>query len=227
MCLCMYPGPGGEPGVFQVRHWPLDRAPWPLPLHRHAGHHLCIAHLWPGRIIGGFGGVRRRPSWYTTNETLIRWSNLFFFFVRVGSFFYLYLCALVHYEILNFLSASRCLCLGSVLTSRETGTTTGRRIAMLEPSERLASTTPSLRHCSSTDWPRRARSASTCDADQQTDVLTWAPKWPLALLCAYWPADYSPLLRPRSGRASVAGFQMKITASPSGKSNQVLTTLVL
>lgn len=97
---------------------------------------------------------------------------------------------------------------------------------MLEPSERPASTTPSLRRWSSTDWPRRARSACTCDTDQQTDVLTWAPKWPLALLCAYWPAHYSPLLRPRSARASVAGFQMKIAVSPSGKSNQVLTTLV-
>lgn len=94
------------------------------------------------------------------------WQSHLFLFI-----FYLYLCVLVHYGILNFLSASRCLCLGSVLTSRETGTTTGRRIAMLEPSERPASTTPSLRRWSSTDWPRRARSACTCDADH------WPTAW--------------------------------------------------
>lgn len=87
----------------------------------------------------------------------------------------------------------RCQCLVMAPTSRVTGTTTGRRIAMLEPSGGPVSTTRSSKRRSSISLPRRARSVCTCDitADSQTDGLTAGltdqetdlqtdrpPKWP-------------------------------------------------
>lgn len=70
--------------------------------------------------------------------------------------------------LLEFLSESRCQCLVTVQTSKEIGTTTGRKIAMLEHSGRLVSTVQSLKHRSSTTLPRKAR--LDCIDDATIDV---------------------------------------------------------
>lgn len=65
--------------------------------------------------------------------------------------------------LLEFLSKSRFQCLVMVQTSKETGITTGRRIALLEHLGRLVSTVQSLKHRSSTTLPRKARLDCICD----------------------------------------------------------------
>lgn len=65
--------------------------------------------------------------------------------------------------LLEFLSKSRFQCLVMVQTSKETGITTGRRIAMLEHLGRLVSTVQNLKHRSSTTLPRKARLDCICD----------------------------------------------------------------
>lgn len=69
---------------------------------------------------------------------------------------------------LEFPSESRCQCLVMVQTSKETGITTGRKIAMLEHSGRLVSTVQSLKQRSSTTLPRKAR--LDCIGDTTIDV---------------------------------------------------------
>lgn len=83
-------------------------------------------------------------------------------------------------------SVSRCRSSVTALTSRGTGITTGRRIAMLEPSGRPASTALTLKPRSSISLPRTERSACTCD------LQTWRPT---DLLTKDWPTDL-PTYRP-------------------------------
>lgn len=82
---------------------------------------------------------------------------------HVGGGLYGYLFLSCTATILEFLSESRFQCLAMVQMSKETGTTTGRRIAMLEHLERLVSTVQSLKHRSSTTLPRKARLDCICD----------------------------------------------------------------
>lgn len=88
--------------------------------------------------------------------------------------------------LLEFLSKSRFQCLVMAQTRKETGITTGRRIAMLEHLGRLVSTAQSLKHRSSTTLPRKARLDCICDitvgsswfhAWFQIAEYFWVPLW--------------------------------------------------
>lgn len=79
----------------------------------------------------------------------------------IGNYSWVTICCTA--TLLEFLSKSRFQCLVMVQTSKETGITTGRRIAMLEHLGRLVSTVQSLKHRSSTTLPRKARLDCICD----------------------------------------------------------------
>lgn len=114
--------------------------------------HIC------DQVRGGRGGAKKFQS-------------LFLWFEK----YYSYLVAGISQVL--FPVVFRCQCLVMAPTSRATGTTTGRRTAMLEPSGRPVSTTRSSKRRSSISSPRRARSVCTCDitADWGTDSRT---DWP-------------------------------------------------
>ena len=148
----------------------MERGPRQIPVHRNACHHLCPSHLWPGPRPTQEGRGRERVC------------------------VCLCVCVCVSKPVFD---PPRWVFLGTGQIRMGTGTTTGRRTATPELSERRASTVPISRRRSFIGWMTRGRFASTLDwqvkgawGERRTNAIEGYENLCFSSQQPLWPPNY-------------------------------------